>query len=428
MKRILYSISLLWLLTGCGDTAQKESETTAEAKSAAEKAHEEASTDIVELTDDQIRIGAISTGQIEYRNLGQLLQVNGRLAAHAQSQVAITALQGGFVRSLPLLPGQPVRKGQVLARIENPDLVQFQQDYAENHSRLTYLDAEYARQKELSEQNVSALKVFQQTASERNQVRSRLGGLAQRLRLVGLSPQAALDGKFSATYIVTAPVSGIVTDVTATVGQYVQPADVMARITSSQGLYAELTVFEKDLPQLREGQRVSLRLNNEGGRERSGRITYINRTIEADRSVRVVARLDQPDARLAPNTFLKATLDLGDSRVTALPEGAIVSAEGKDYIFIVTDERAPEKHDGPAIRYGEGEKAHSDKEDHDHKPGETERHGTTFKQIPVRRGVTEGGYSQVTLPGTLDMSKVKVVVKGAFAVLSQLQAASGEEE
>lgn len=346
MKQILFIISLSWLLTGCRDTAQKESETTAEAKSAAEKAHEEAPTDIVELTDDQIRIGAISTGQIEYRNLGQLLQVNGRLAAPAQSQIAITALQGGFVRSLPLLPGQPVREGQVLARIENPDLVQFQQDYAENHSRLTYLDAEYARQKELSEQNVSALKVFQQTASERNQVRSRLGGLAQRLRLVGLSPQAALDCKFSATYVVVAPVSGIVTDVPATVGQYVQPADIMARLTSSQGLYAELTVFEKDLPQLREGQRVSLRLNNESGRERSGRITYINRTIEADRSVRVVARLDQPDTRLAPNTFLKATLDLGDSRVTALPEGAIVSAEGKDYIFIATDKRASERHDG----------------------------------------------------------------------------------
>lgn len=414
MKRKLFIISLLWLLTGCGDTAQKEGETiTAEAKPTAEKAHEEAPADIVELTDDQIRIGAISTGKIEYRNLGQLLQVNGRLAAPAQSQVAITALQGGFVRSLPLLPGQPVRKGQVLARIENPDLVQFQQDYAENFSRLTYLDAEYARQKELSEQNVSALKVFQQTASERNQVRSRLGGLAQRLRLVGLSAQAALNGKFSATYVVTAPVAGVVTDVPATVGQYVQPADIMARLTSSQGLYAELIVFEKDLPQLREGQRVSLRLNNEGGRERSGRITYINRTIEADRSVRVVARLDQPDTRLAPNIFLKATLDLGDSRVTALPEGAIVSAEGKDYIFIATDKRASERHDGSATQ---------------HKEGQMEQHGTTFKQIPVRRGVTEGGYSQVTLPGTLDLSKVKVVVKGAFAVLSQLQAAGGEEE
>lgn len=424
MKRILFSISLLWLATACGNSAQKKEETTSgEAKPATEAAHQEGPTDVVELTDDQLRIGAISLGKVEYRNLGQLLQVNGRLVAPAQSQVAITALQGGFVRSLPLLLGQPVQKGQVLARIENPDLVQFQQDYAENYSRLTYLDAEYARQKELSEQNVSALKVFQQTSSERNQVRARLNGLAQRLRLVGLSPQAALDGKFSASYVVTAPLSGIVTNIPATVGQYVQPADVIARITGSQGLYAELTVFEKDLPQIREGQRVSIRLNNETGRERGGRITYINREIDPGRSVRVVAQLDQADARLLPNTFLKASLDLGDSRVTALPEGAIVSAEGKEYIFIVTDEQEAEHHE-----HKEDEAEHSPKEDHDHKAGEKEQHSTAFKQIPVRRGVTDGGYSQVTLPSTLDLSKVQVVLKGAFAVLSQLQAASGEEE
>lgn len=390
--------------------------------------HEEGPADVVELTDDQLRIAAVQLGSVEYRNLGQILQVNGRLAVPAQSQVNITALQGGFVRAIPLLPGQPVRKGQVLARIENPDLIGVQQEYAETHSRLTYLEAEFARQQELSRENVSALKVLQQTTADLKATRARVTGLAQRIRLVGLSPQAALDGKFSATYVITAPVAGVVTDIPATSGQFVQPADVIARLTSSQGLYAELTVFEKDLPQLREGQRVSILLNNEAGRERLGRISYINRAIDADRSVRVVARLDKPDARLTPNTFLKAGLDVGNSRVTALPEGAIVSAEGKDYIFVQTDERAPEHHDGPATRHQEGEAEDSKEEEHSHKAGEKEQHGTAFKQIPVRRGVTEGGYSQVTLPESLDVTKTRVVVKGAYALLSQLKAASGEEE
>lgn len=408
MKQLIFFVGLLGLTIACTQSTENQSANqTADSSARAEAPP----TDEVELTGDQLRIGAIEVGQVAYRNLGILLQVNGRLAVPAQSQVAITALQGGFVRTLPLLPGQPVQKGQLLARIENPELVQLQQDYAENQSRLTYLDAEFARQKELSEQNVSALKVFQQTSSERNQVRARLGGLAQRLRLVGLSPQAALDGKFSAYYAVLAPVSGVVTTIGVTAGQYVQPADVIAQLTSSQGLYAELTVFEKELPQLREGQRVSLRLNNEGGKERSGHITYINRTIDADRSVRVVAKLDQTDARLSPNTFLKATLDLGDSRVTALPEAAIVSAEGKDYIFVVTDKKAPQEQE---LKEGEAK--------------QTQQPGMHFKQIPVRRGVTEGGYSQVTLPARFDLTKTKVVVKGAFAVLSQLKGGGEEEE
>ncbi|MFD2933640.1 efflux RND transporter periplasmic adaptor subunit [Spirosoma flavum] len=392
-----------------------------------------AAPDVIELTSDQLRIGAVSLGKIDYRNLGQRLLVNGRLAVPAQSQITISALLGGFIRSIPLLPGQRVLKGQVLARIEYPELIQLQQDYAENHSRLTYLEAEFARQKELSEQNVSALKVFQQTKSDLGATQARLRGLAQRIRLVGLSPQAALDGKFSALYAVVAPVTGVITRIMATAGQFVQPSYIIAGLTSSQGLYAELTVFEKDLPQLREGQRVTIRLTNENGRERAGHIKLINRSIEADRSVRVVAQLDQADARLAPNTFLKATLDLGSSRVTALPEGAIVSAEGKDYIFIQTDEKALGKHEPGRRTNPEEEAEHAKQEEQDHHPGETEppgRAGPTvqFKQIPVRRGVTEDGYSQVILPANLDLTKTQVVIKGAYAILSQLQAASGEEE
>lgn len=408
MRQIVWSLGLLWLINACSGDPQSADQQKAEAKKPAEAAHQEAPTELVELTSDQLRIGDVQIGTIDYRNLGQELLVNGRLVAPAQSQVAITGLQGGFIRKLPLLPGQPVRKGQLLARIENPDLVGVQQEYAENQSRLTYLDAEYIRQKELSEQNVSALKVFQQITAERAQVRARLNGLTERLRLVGLSPQAALNGTFTASYAVTAPITGVVTDISATIGQYVQPTDVIARIISTQGIYAELTVFEKDLPQLRVGQSVSLRLTSEASREHTAKISYINPTIDADRSVRVIAQLEQMDSRLVPNTFLKAMLDLGDSRVPALPEEAIVSTEGKDYIFVVTTEKIPDHHG--------------------QHPDETEQPGTTFRRIPVRRGVSEGGYSQVTLPNQINLRQARVVVKGAYAVLSQLTAASGEEE
>ncbi|GAB3794510.1 efflux RND transporter periplasmic adaptor subunit [Spirosoma humi] len=414
----LYRMGLLLGLLSLNACTGKD-EATSEQKTAAAQSqhHEEAPPDIIELTEDQVRIASVQLGQVEYRTIAQLLNLNGRLAVPAQSQVNITALQGGFVRSIPLLPGQPVRKGQLLARVENPDLIGVQQEYAETHSRLTYLEAELARQQELSRENVSALKVLQQTTADLNAARARLTGLAQRIRLVGLSPQAALAGRFSATYVITAPVTGVVTDIPATAGQYVQPADVIARLTSSQGLYAELTVFEKDLPQLREGQRVRILLNNEGGKQRAGRISYINRAIDADRSVRVVAKLDQPDTHLSPNTSLRASLDLVDSRVTALPEGAIVSAEDKDYIFVETDEKEPEHQEHEA-------KGDEHSEERPDKGGSSIR----FKQILVRRGVTDGGYSQVMLPASLNPATVRVVVKGAYALLSQLKAASGEGE
>ncbi len=412
MKKILiFTLLTLLSLTSC---QEKTGETAASAATKEAHDHEEAPPDVVELNADQVRLGEVKLGSVEVRSLGQALTVSGRLAVPAQSILSLTAVQGGFVRSLPLLPGQRVRKGQVLARIENGDLIQIQQELAENQSRLTYLESEFTRQKELSEQAVSALKVFQQTTADLAVTKARITGLSQRLRRVGISPEAALRGEFSAFYVVTAPQAGVVTDVRSNPGQYVQPTDVLATLTGSEGLYAELAVFERDLPQVREGQRVTLRLSNEAGRERGGRVFSINRAIDTDRTVRVLVRPDQPDARLLPNTFLKASLDLGESKVTALPEGAIVSAEGKDYIFVLTEEKAEEHH------HEEGEKHEAVEE--------KEGPHAAFKRLLVRRGVTENGYSQVMLPSTLNPATTRVVVQGAYALLSQLKAAGGEEE
>ncbi|WP_019986747.1 efflux RND transporter periplasmic adaptor subunit [Rudanella lutea] len=379
--------------TESGESTDKPT-TEATAQTPADSA--EAPSDEVLLTADQIRLAGIATGLVEYRNLSQTLALNGRVVASAQNRVSISALQGGFVRQITLLPGQRVRKGQVLARVENPDLIQVQQDYAENRARLTYLEAEYARQQELSRENVGALKVFQQTSSDLNATRARLSALALRIRRLGLSPESATKGQFTSTYTVSSPVNGVVTEVPANLGQYVQPADVLAQLVGTDQLFAELTVFEKDLPLVREGQRVRVRLAGAGRGEQTARIYLINRSIDTDRSVRVLARFEggSAAATMPPNAFLQAVVELGANRSPALPEGAIVSSEGKEYIFVA---QAP--------------------------------HGnnTSYKALPIRRGVTEDGYSGVVLPAGFDPAQTPVVVKGAYAILSQWKG-GGEEE
>ena len=403
MHRFITGFSFfLFCLSGLSACQQKPASDQPPAAPASAASH---STDTVELTDRQLKLGDVGIGPVSYRNLSQVITVNGRLAVPAGSRVSITALQGGFVRHLPLLVGQRVRRGQLLARIENLDLIQIQQDYAETQSRLTYLDAEYNRQRELNAQNANALKVLQQTTADRSAAQARLRGLSQRLRLVGIDPQTTLQGPFTPYYRVLAPVSGVVTEVGTNRGQFVQPADVMAQLTSSEGLYAELTVFENDLPRIREGQRVQLQLTTEAGTKRSGRVAIINRAFETDRSVRVVVRLDRPDADLLPNTFLTARIDLGAQRVTALPEEAIVRSEGSEYIFVAVADPSP--NGNGATDGGQATQA--------------------FRAVRVRRGVTEKGYSQVMLPGSFSIDRSRVVIRGAYAVLSQLKG-GGEED
>ena len=396
MNRLVFPLLLLAFLSCRKEVSTTDTATAPISESVAPTDSTMAPSNEVILTPDQIRMADIQTGQVEYRNLSQTLLLNGRVMAGAQNRVTISALQGGFVRQVALLPGQSVRKGQVLARIENPDLIQVQQDYAENRARLTYLETDYARQQELSRENVGTLKVFQQTSADLTATRARLGALAQRIRRVGLSPEQAVKGQFVSTYAVTSPINGIITDVPTNLGQYVNPADVIAQLIGTEGLYAELTVFEKDLNSLRIGQRVRVRLSGGKGQEQFARVYLINRTVENDRSVRVLARFENSAGNhlLRPNASLQATLELGNSQTTVLPEGAIVASEGKDYIFLQrTNQQA----------------------------------NTPYKAIEVRRGVTQNGYSAVVLPGNFDVVKTPVVVRGAYSVLSQWKG-GGEEE
>jgi cobalt-zinc-cadmium efflux system membrane fusion protein len=159
-------------------------------------------------------------------------------------------------------------------------------------------------------------------------------------------------------------------------------------------LHAELTVFEKDILKLKVGQKVRFTLANET-RERTATIYLFGREISTDRSIRVHCHLDKEDTDCYPGMYFKATVETGAAPVPALPESALVSSEGKDYIFVeeAEDEAKPEAHE-----HEKGEAAHdAEKEEHDHAEGESEMHGASFPNggSKARRGGRRLGGSVV---------------------------------
>ena len=130
------------------------------------------------------------------------------------------------------------------------------------------------------------------------------------------------------------------------------------------------------------------------------KVFLINRKINEDRTVRVHCHLIKDDPTLLPQSYVKATIETGNNSVTALPNDAIVSNEGKDYIFVV-------------------------KEIQQHKAGDEGKH-FEFMIIQVKKGISEGNFTEVVLPENFDI-KQQVVLKGAYPLLSQMKG-GGEEE
>ena len=320
-------IILMLALTACSGNKEK----------AAEESREEAEeTEVkeVSLTKEQFDNSEIKIGQIESKNLNGILKVNGKLDVPPQNLVSVSAPIGGFLKSTEMLEGMHVTKGQVIAVIEHPEIAQLQQDFVEAKSKYDYLEQELKRQQELNKENVNSAKVLQQTQSEFNIAQAKYRALEERMRMAGINKNNVLSGNISGMITVTSPINGYVTKVNVNIGKMINQQDVMFEIVDTEHLHAELTVFEKDITKIKEGQRVRFTLANDPNKELTATVHLIGRSFDETRSVRIHCHFDKEDKELLPGMFINAVVELDGAKVNSVPANAIVKENGKEYIFI----------------------------------------------------------------------------------------------
>ncbi len=378
LTTIITSASLI----ACSDNKKTETEATVE--TTANVKNDSSIANQVTLTADQYKMAEIRLGNIETRPLSGAIKVNGLIDVAPQNAVSISAPLGGYVRSTGLLPGQAIRKGQVIAVIENSLFIDIQQEYLESKSRLVYLEQELKRQQELRREEINAGKTLQQVSSEYNMQQARIRGLAQKLSLVGIKP-----GGMSKTANLYSPITGYVKESNVNMGKYVQPSDVLFELANTNDLHLALNVFEKDVRQLKLGQVIYFGLANETSYVRQAKIFLIGKSTGTDGTIPVHCHLSNAgDPDLLPGMYVKALIETGATNEAALPTEAIVQSDGKDYIFVRTD---------------------------------TVQNKFIFKMIPVIKGTEQEGYVGITLLEKIDPAKEKIVVKGAYSLLSALK-------
>ncbi len=107
--------------------------------------------------------------------------------------------------------------------------------------------------------------------------------------------------------------------------------------------------------------------------------------------------------------FINAIIEIGASETTALPQQAVVQSGGRNYIFILDEDKSN-------VEASENAKG---------RDTTTDKH-IKFKRIEVGTTVTENGFTGVLLPSNFDMES-KVVTKGAYDLLSKMNNTEEEE-
>lgn len=438
--KILVAVILVSSLYSCGGKAKTGEDSTAEAKKVeeGEEGHgEEESTTIASLSQEQIKAVGITLGNIENKNLTASIKANGALRVPNNKKANATSLYGGVVKSLRVQLGDYVRKGQVIATIENPQFVQLQEEYITIDSRITLAQQEQNRQQELNQGNAGALKNLQTATADLNALMARKASLKKQIQLMGINPSSISRENLRVALVVTSPVSGTISNELAKIGSYVDVSSPVVEIVDNSLLHLDLQVFERDLPYMKVGQMVNFTITNNPQVTYSAKVFNIGSSFENEsKTVAVHCTVVGNKTGLIDGMNITGMVSVENVMAPTVPNEAIVEADGKFYVFIHTDKEPEADHEKGGQEHKEGE-SHDQKaeEDHAHKPGEKHDHAAenkqsepkmNFEKIEVAKGVSELGYTVIT-PVTVIPKDAKIVTKGAFFINAKLSNTGGHE-
>ncbi len=372
-SRYIKLIIVLQLLASC---TSKENN-TAPAKPA------EVNENIVTLTDAQLKNAGIETGKPTIENMSSILKVNGLVDVPPQNMVSVSFPFGGYLKSTHLLPGMKVRKGESIAVMEEQSLIQMQQDYLVSRSKVNFLQKEYERQKLLNATKTSSDKVFEQISSEYQVERVVVNSLKEKLLMAGINPSTLSENNISRSVSIHSPINGYVAAVKVNIGKYVNPADVLFELVNPEDIHLALKVFEKDLPYLKEGQKVKATLVNNPAKTYMAEIILISKNLDENRSALVHCHFENSNHDLLPGMFLNAEIETNSSNAVTMPDDGIVRFGDKHYVFV-------------------------------------QRSTTQFEMMEVKPGNSMNGKTEIAT-GITEFTSQTVVTKNAYALLMKLK-------
>ncbi len=389
-------LGALALLTACGsksgDAAKKDDSAKKDGPAAAPAAP--ANPDQVSVSPAQEKAAGITFGTFERQNMTTEVQANGSVEVPPQNRVSITAVMGGYVQTVLVLPGEHVRAGATVATLRSPEYLTMQQNYLQSKAKVRFLAEDLERQRILDVEDVGAKRKLQMARADYASEQAALRATAAQLRLLGISV-ARLDatGQIVQSVPLISPIAGYVKAVNINPGQYVGPQDVLVEVLNRDDLHLELKVFEKDVAQVKVGQKILFKVQNTGrDEELTARVFLVGKAFDDNaRTVRVHAHLEPERTDLLPGQFVAARIQTAGARVRTLPEAALIQAGELSYIF-----RAVGKDSGR----------------------------TVFRRVKVRAGLPQHGDVAVTVLDPLP-DTTQLVRKGAYFLDAELR--KGEE-
>ncbi|WP_296700931.1 efflux RND transporter periplasmic adaptor subunit [Algoriphagus sp.] len=317
------------LLVGCNSKSDENGDSI-EVKSL------ETDSDQIVLTQAQFDAMDMKWGELVLKTFSQEVKVQGEIKIPVEGLQDITPFYGGYVSGLKLIEGQQIRKGEILFYLESPEFVKLQQDYLEASSQLNYLKEEFDRQKTLYAEKIASQKGYLKAESEYKSTLARSESLKKQLGMIHVNTDNLTAETIQAKVPIISPISGFVEAIFTVPGAFLPSASKAATLINTEHMHIELSVFEKDAVNVKEGQMVSFTMPDMPGQEFVAEVHVVGKAISEQRFVPIHAHLldESLENKLVPGMFLEAKIKLEPKESWSLPSSAIVTSDGIPYVLV----------------------------------------------------------------------------------------------
>lgn len=235
----------------------------------------------------------------------------------------------GRIVALNVDLGARVRRGDVMAVLESPEVGATRADLHEAEALVKIARENHEREKRLETQGISSRKELLVAEAELRRAEASFLRATERLQAMGA--EHGEGGQFA----VVAPFDGVVAEKHATRGEVVGPADQLFTFADLGRLWIELDIYERDLRRVSVDQPVSVTTAAYNDRTFDGRIVYIGDILDpARRTVRARVEVDNADALLKPGMFARADIRVSSGEaVVVVPREAVQDVEGKQIVW-----------------------------------------------------------------------------------------------
>jgi cobalt-zinc-cadmium efflux system membrane fusion protein len=299
-----------------------------------EEMQQKSDSNVVELSEAQLKNVIIEVDSITKSILPTIIKLNGTVKSPPQNIVSVSAPLGGYIKSTKLIRGMAVKKGAIIAIIQDLQFIQLQQDYLTAIVNLKTTAKEFNRQKLLNTNKAVSDKTFESTETSYRSQKILVASLGERLKLINVNPSRLHESNISSNINIYSPINGFVSKVNVNNGKFVNPSDIIFELIDPKNMYLSLNIFEKDISTIQIGQKLMAYNNNAPTHKYNGTVNLVGKDLAENGSTSIQCYFESYDDKLIPGMYMNAEIEVLSKSEFTIPDEGLVRFEGKEYVFI----------------------------------------------------------------------------------------------